>query len=93
MLAGPIPDGLKLTQASLPALPAPQDTAETEDIQLTPAGKAQALALNNNPVQIYNWVHNNIAFIPRSIAPCHHSGKGGGLSSAIDRVTAFWKRK
>ncbi|MBR7784299.1 hypothetical protein, partial [Undibacterium luofuense] len=60
MLAGAIPDGLKLAQASLPVLPVAQDTAETEDIQLTPAVKAKAQELNNNPVQIYNWVRSRL---------------------------------
>jgi len=36
----------------------------TEDIVLAPAIKAQAAALNNNPVQIYNWVRNNVEYLP-----------------------------
>jgi transglutaminase-like putative cysteine protease len=44
--------------------PAAADLAETDEIQLTPAIRAKALELNNNPVAIYNWVRNNIAFAP-----------------------------
>jgi Transglutaminase-like superfamily len=44
--------------------PTAADLAETEDIQLTDAVKAKATELGNNPVKIYNWVRNNIEFIP-----------------------------
>lgn len=84
MLAGQIPDGLKLAQATLPDIPVAQDTAETEDIQLTPAVKAQAAALNNNPVQIYNWVRNNISFIPS-----YGSIQGSELTLQNKRGNAF----
>ncbi|MFZ6769363.1 transglutaminase domain-containing protein [Undibacterium sp. Di26W] len=84
MLAGQIPDGLKLAQATLPDIPVAQDTAETEDIQLTPAIKAQAAALNNNPVQIYNWVRNNISFIPS-----YGSIQGSELTLQNKRGNAF----
>lgn len=36
----------------------------TPDIQLTDAIEAKAAALNHDPVKIYNWVHNNIEYIP-----------------------------
>ncbi|MFZ6723599.1 transglutaminase-like domain-containing protein [Undibacterium sp. Ji49W] len=84
LLAGPIPDGLKLTQATLPTIPTAQDTAETEDVQLTSAIKAQAAALNNNPVQIYNWVRNNISFIPS-----YGSIQGSDLTLQNKRGNAF----
>lgn len=64
MLAGPIPNGFTLPVTTLPATPTAADVAPTEDIVLTPAIQAQAAALNHNPVQIYNWVHNNIEFLP-----------------------------
>ncbi|MCH8619961.1 transglutaminase-like domain-containing protein [Undibacterium sp. TS12] len=84
MLAGKIPDGLQLAQATLPAIPTAQDTAETEDVQLTPAIKAQAAALSNNPVQIYNWVRNNISFIPS-----YGSIQGSELTLQNKRGNAF----
>jgi len=64
MLAGPIPNGFTLPTTNLPPTPTAEDLAATEDIVLTPAIKAQAAALNNNPVQIYNWVRNNIEYLP-----------------------------
>jgi hypothetical protein len=63
-LAGPIPNGFTLPATSLPATPTAEDLAATEDIVLTPAIKALATSLNNNPVQIYNWVRNNIEYLP-----------------------------
>lgn len=45
-------------------LPQPEDLLPTEDVQITDEIKALALQLENNPVKIYNWVHNNIEFIP-----------------------------
>ena len=48
----------------MPALPNAADLAATEDIILTPAITALAASLNNNPVKIYNWVSNNIEFLP-----------------------------
>lgn len=44
--------------------PAAADLAETEDVQLTPAIRTKAAALNYNPVEIYNWVRNTIEFLP-----------------------------
>jgi transglutaminase-like putative cysteine protease len=44
--------------------PTPADLAQTDEIQFTPAIRAKAIELNNNPVAIYNWVHNNIDFAP-----------------------------
>jgi hypothetical protein len=38
--------------------------APTEDIQITPEIEALAQELAHNPVKIYNWVHDNIQFIP-----------------------------
>ena len=64
MLAGPIPNGFTLPSTTLPTTPTAEDLAATEDIVLTPAIKALATSLNNNPVQIYNWVRNNIEFLP-----------------------------
>ncbi len=44
-------------------LPA-DDLAETIEVQLTPEIRAKALELGNNPVKIYEWVRNNIEFVP-----------------------------
>ncbi len=53
---------LLLAQASNP--PTSYDLAETIEVQFTSAITAKALELENNPVKIYNWVRNNIEFVP-----------------------------
>ena len=57
-----------VTAADLGILPTspsdPSYLAPTDDVQITPAIQAEAKALNNDPVQIYNWVHNNVEYIP-----------------------------
>lgn len=45
-------------------LPNSDDLTETIDVQLTPEIRAKALELGNNPVRIYEWVRNNIDFVP-----------------------------
>ncbi|AXQ29710.1 transglutaminase domain-containing protein [Solimonas sp. K1W22B-7] len=45
-------------------MPGPEYLAPTEDVQITPEVQAKALELHNNPVEIYNWVRNNIDYIP-----------------------------
>lgn len=58
-----LPSGLLATDGTIP-LPQPEDTQPNEDVQITPDIQALATSLNNDPVQIYNWVHNNIEFVP-----------------------------
>ena len=84
MLAGVLPNGLKLAQATLPQTPSAPDTAETEDVQITQAIHHKAAELNNNPVQIYNWVRNNIAFIPS-----YRSIQGSDMTLMNQRSNAF----
>ena len=36
----------------------------SDEIQFTPAIQALAAQLNNNPVAIFNWVHDNIDYVP-----------------------------
>lgn len=45
-------------------LPTPADLAETIEVQFTPEIQAKAAELEHNPVKIYNWVRNNIDFVP-----------------------------
>jgi len=52
------------SNGSLAGLLTPDDLAETIEVQLTPEIKAKALELGNNPVRIYEWVRNNIEFVP-----------------------------
>jgi len=56
--------GIGLPSTVLPTTPMPADTAPTEDVQITQAIRDLAASLGNNPVKIYNWVRNNIQFVP-----------------------------
>jgi hypothetical protein len=56
--------GISLPNAALPLTPTPADLTATEDVQITQAIKDLAASLNNQPVAIYNWVRNNIQFVP-----------------------------
>jgi len=57
------PANLMLAQATTD-LPTPEDLAETIEVQFTPEIQALAAELEHNPVKIYNWVRNNIDFVP-----------------------------
>lgn len=46
------------------ALPTSDDLAQTIDVQFTPDIIAKAQELGNNPVKIYEWVRNNIEYVP-----------------------------
>lgn len=64
-LAGLLTSSTVTTVTPLKKEPAgPADLAETTEVQLTPEIKAKAQELGNNPVKIYEWVRNNIEFVP-----------------------------
>lgn len=44
--------------------PGAADLGESEEITLSPAIRAKATELHNNPVEIYNWVRNSVEWIP-----------------------------
>ncbi|MFZ5756030.1 MAG: transglutaminase-like domain-containing protein [Pseudomonadota bacterium] len=44
--------------------PGAADLGESPEIALSPAIRAKAAELNNNPVAIYNWVRNNVEWVP-----------------------------
>jgi len=46
------------------AAPGPEYLAATDDAQITTKIREQAAALGNNPVAIFNWVRNNIDYLP-----------------------------
>ncbi|MDF2464329.1 MAG: transglutaminase domain protein [Ramlibacter sp.] len=56
--------------------PTVADLAETDEVQLTDALRAKAKDLGNNPVNIYNWVRNNIEWAPTN----------GAIQSAQDTL-------
>ena len=76
--------GLGLPSTVPPATPTADDLAATEDAPLTPAIRAKARELADNPVQIYNWVRNNIEFIPS-----YGSIQGADLTLQNRRGNAF----
>jgi hypothetical protein len=53
---------LVLAQAT--NLPTSADLAQNIEVQFTPEITAKAQELQNDPVKIYNWVRNNIEFVP-----------------------------
>ncbi|HEX6899191.1 MAG TPA: transglutaminase-like domain-containing protein [Thermoanaerobaculia bacterium] len=44
--------------------PTAADLAANEDVQITPEIQELATSLGNQPLPIYNWVRNNIEFVP-----------------------------
>jgi hypothetical protein len=76
--------GIGLPNASLPATPNAGDLAATEDAQITQAIRDLAASLNNSPVSIYNWVRNNIQFIPS-----YGSIQGSDMTLQTKRGNAF----
>lgn len=44
--------------------PTAEDLAATTDVQITQPIRDLAASLGNDPVKIYNWVHDNIQFLP-----------------------------
>ena len=57
--------------------------AETPDIQINKAMRDLANQLNNNPTEIYTWVHNNIFFIPS-----HGSIQGAAMTLDLKKGNA-----
>ncbi len=55
-----LPDANGQTTQTAP----PANLSPTEDVQLTPAIIAKAKALNNNPLQIYQFVRNHVEYLP-----------------------------
>jgi transglutaminase-like putative cysteine protease len=50
--------------SALPKTPTPEDVTETVEVQFTPEIRSLATSLGNDPVKMYEWVHNNIDFEP-----------------------------
>lgn len=73
-----------LASSTVSVTPIPADLAETEDVQISNEIKAMAQSLDNNPVEIYQWVRNHIEFIPT-----YGSIQGSQLTLANQRGNAF----
>jgi transglutaminase superfamily protein len=76
--------GIGLPSTVLPVTPNAGDLAATEDAQITQAIRDLATSLGNKPVPIYNWVRNNIAFIPS-----YGSIQGSDMTLQTRRGNAF----
>jgi len=76
--------GITLPTTVLPDTPMPADTAPTEDVQITQPIRDLATSLGNNPVKIYNWVRNNVQFIPT-----YGSMQGSDMTLQTKRGNAF----
>ena len=76
-----------VTPAHAGGLPTAEDLAETPDVQISDQMVRIAQYYNNDPVEIYNWVRNNIEFIPTygSIQGANYtlqSAKGNAFDTA-----------
>ena len=54
----------RLSPREVTDVPAPDDTAESKVVVLSPAIRAKAAELNNDPVRIYQFVRNKVEFEP-----------------------------
>lgn len=79
-----LPGILAAPAAALPATPTPDDLAPTEDVPLTDEIRALAVSLGHNPVQSYNWVHDQIEFMPT-----YGSIQGAHMTLQTTRGNAF----
>jgi hypothetical protein len=70
------------TQALAP--PTQADLSETIEIQFTQEIKDLATQLQNNPVKIYEWVRNNIEYVPT-----YGSIQGAGMCLQTKQCNAF----
>ncbi|WP_353348554.1 transglutaminase domain-containing protein [Oceaniserpentilla sp. 4NH20-0058] len=59
-----LPNMLSAAALGLTNQPTDDDLAQTIDVQITDDIIELAQSLNNSPIEIYTWVHNNIRFIP-----------------------------
>ena len=74
--------------------PTTADLAETDEVQLTPEIRAKAKELGNNPVNIYNWVRNNIEWVPtagaiQSAQDTLEKGRGNATDTASLLIALF----
>jgi transglutaminase-like putative cysteine protease len=74
-----------LTFSAAPSTsPQSTDLAETIDARITPAIRALAATLHDNPVEIFNWVRNNVEWLPT-----YGSVQGAEVTRVSRRGNAF----
>jgi len=66
------------------AAPGADELGPTEDAQITPAIQALAASLGNDPLRIYDWVRNNVEFVPT-----YGSVQGSQMTMVARRGNAF----
>lgn len=76
-------DGQRLLTAAM-APPTPADLAANEDAQITPEIQALAASLGNRPLKIYEWVRNNVEYVPT-----YGSVQGSRMTLIAKRGNAF----
>lgn len=64
--------------------PGPGELVPNEDAQITPEIQALAASLGNQPLRIYNWVRDNIEYVPT-----YGSAQGSQLTLVAKRGNAF----
>ncbi|MBL4898559.1 MAG: hypothetical protein COA42_22800 [Alteromonadaceae bacterium] len=64
--------------------PSTEDLSETADVKITDAIRLKADELNNDPVEIYNWVRNNVEYLP-----VHGAIQGSDMTLQTLRGNAF----
>jgi transglutaminase-like putative cysteine protease len=83
----PLQDSAQPVRTLVSALtmpPSPADLAANEDVQITPEILALVRSLGNEPVKIYEWVRNNIEFVPT-----YGSVQGSQMTLVSKRGNAF----
>jgi len=84
-LAATIVDALVPSAYAAPIdQPTTEDLSATVDVQITDAIRQKATELNNDPIEIYNWVKNNIEYLST-----HGSIQGSQMTLQTLRGNAF----
>jgi transglutaminase-like putative cysteine protease len=71
-------------KAAATAAPTAVELEPTDDAQITPAIQALAASLGNDPLRIYDWVRNNVEFVPT-----YGSVQGSQMTMVARRGNAF----
>ncbi len=80
----PLPGKALSALAKSAAPPAAADLAANEDVQITPDIRALSASLENQPLKIYDWVRNNIEYVPT-----YGSVQGSEMTLVAKRGNAF----
>ncbi len=82
-LSGAVP-GKSVVLSAKAVTPQPEDLQENKDVQITSEIEALAAELDNDPIAIYQWVHDNVDFIPT-----YGSIQGSQMTLQSKRGNAF----